>query len=142
MAPRPVLGAFLPPDIATWMLAQVLDATLPAYLERWERAGADPGHLVRVRERALAVRQAGAVGAEWARMSAAGRADVVEADTPPDSGEIDVAAAAELLGLSTRQVRRLAGDGVLAARRVGATWLIERAAVEICRQARMEARAA
>ncbi|GAA2218852.1 helix-turn-helix domain-containing protein [Streptomyces indiaensis] len=47
--------------------------------------------------------------------------------------EVTTEQAAELLGCSTRYVRRLAGSGRVAARRAGPVWLIDRASLDAFR---------
>jgi excisionase family DNA binding protein len=52
---------------------------------------------------------------------------------PGSTVEMSVVEAAEVIGSSTRWVRRLAGCGRLRARRVGRTWLIDAASLDAYR---------
>lgn len=83
-------------------------------LEAWERAAA--AHA----ERVLAV-----------PASARGRADAPAetAGAESDAQVVGVAEAAALLGVSERQVRRLAATGALPGRLIGGAWVFEVAAV-------------
>lgn len=81
-----------------------------------------------VRRTFAAIRQAARQHGDWVR-SASGLADLVAADMPPQSTEIDTAEASALLGITDRQVRRLAAAKVLVGRKHGTAWVLDRLSV-------------
>jgi hypothetical protein len=145
----PPSGAQAPPWVVlTPGAAWVIDAVLRAHGEPFLRAlAADPRPAYR------RAREEFATGTEWIRVVAQAwneRHASVPATEPAEPGsaepartsrgdeEIDTAAAAELLDVSERWVRRLAldwaDDG--RARKVAGRWVLDRAAVHIeaCRR--------
>ncbi|MDO9378640.1 MAG: helix-turn-helix domain-containing protein [Nocardioidaceae bacterium] len=92
------------------------------YQERTDHISANP--------RVLGVLAALKVAAERAGMSASGHADVrKEPDSPSLVMQLGITAAAHELNMTERHVRRLARDGVIAGRKVGQSWQLDRAAV-------------
>ena len=150
MGRRPLLGAYVEPVVAVWMMRRIRSdgprgglrerdiADAASHFRstgRQEIAGAIEGTFARVRE---AERQ-------WEQRQ---REDTVavdgNAETPPeliralsdreeapasDSVVMDTAAAAGLLGLSERRVRQLAVGGLLVGRKVGRQWLIDEGSI-------------
>ncbi|MFY0406907.1 helix-turn-helix domain-containing protein [Solicola sp. PLA-1-18] len=92
------------------------------YQQRTDQIEANP----RVRASLAALKRA----AEQAGMSASGHADVrKEPDSPSLVMQLGITAAAHELDMTERHVRRLAQDGVIAGRKVGRSWQLDRAAV-------------
>ncbi|MDQ7910784.1 helix-turn-helix domain-containing protein [Phytohabitans sp. ZYX-F-186] len=135
---RPLLAAPVS-GVAAFVIARVLDAAMPGRMVTLHRlvelGRLRPEQLGEVRRAWAAI---DAAGREWdtaRRMSAGGHADVDSADVAAgsDQDEVNTETAAALLGMSTRQVRRLCADGGLNARYVGRSWLVDRASVDLRR---------
>lgn len=129
MAERPLTHALVR-GVAAVALAPVLDEQLRkleamAQTQPHARAG-----LPDAREAFAAIRQASDAYVEWLR-SDRGRADLVAADMPASSTETTFTAvqASDVLGVSDRQVRRLAKAGALIGWKHGTAWVLDRLSV-------------
>lgn len=116
------------------MISKVLEDALPrrvVELQRdVERGRLHPSLLAELTAQWAAIREA---AQQWStfRASADGSAEVLFAEVPAKSQEIDTKSAADLLGVSTRWVRQLASEGALQGRQVGSSWLLDRSSVEL-----------
>jgi hypothetical protein len=106
----------------------LLEPTLAAALERWQRGGLSPAGAAEIRA-AFAVLVVAADEHLGRRACADASAQVVVAQVPAGSAEISTAAAADMLGVSPQRVRQLLAAGVLDGRRVGSVWMIARESV-------------
>jgi excisionase family DNA binding protein len=132
---RPVLAA----PVAGWaayVIGAVLDDALPARLVALarlvERGQLHPDRLVEVQQAWAAIRAAGQQWKDWRASldgSTAGPVTAIPAGLV--SQEIDTTAAADLLGVTPNRIRQLVRAGDLTGRRVGRTWLVDRASTEL-----------
>ena len=133
---RPLLAAPVS-GFAAFMLGKVLDATMPARLVSLQDQAAagriDPERIAEVTAAWSAIREAGALWAQW-RAAADDSTAYTVAAIPPRSQEIDTDSAAGLLGVTPNRVRQLVRAGELPGRKVARSWLLDRTAVELRRE--------
>jgi excisionase family DNA binding protein len=95
--------------------------------------GADPGYLKELQVTLDGVDELARLWAAW-RASVDGRSEVAPAETvAPSVYEVTTGEAAGILGVSPRRVVQLLHEGALSGRRVGRTWLVDRASVVLRR---------
>lgn len=136
LPPRPVLGASVA-GFSAYVVALVLDADLPARIERLQANHADPALIAELRATWVTVAEAARQWAAW-RASVDAIITALPAETPRElAREIDTGTAAGALGVTSSRVRQMLRGGQLTGRRIDArTWVVDRASVLLAMESR------
>lgn len=136
---RPVLGAHVD-GFPAWVIALVLDADLPARIERLQASRADPALIAELRATWARIGEAGRQWQEWRASADAIITALPREATKELPREIGTGRAADALGVTPSRVRQMLRGGQLTGRRIDArTWVVDRASVLVCVEMRRAA---
>jgi excisionase family DNA binding protein len=135
---RPLLGAHVSGPAALWLLRRAEDGGQAADAVRHFQSIGRPDIAANI---AAAVDQLREAARLWEQRrdetaSADGNAETATTEAAPESdllGGMPTAGAATLLGVTERRVRQLLDGGLLAGRKVGRQWLVDRDSIETYR---------